>query len=207
MTLFVSVRQHLRLWLLLSCAIALVGYPHRTARAELSIVATKLPEVLSRCLHPFPEVLLNSQLKIKNKHVDLLVNRESAHTLRLRSLIVQQIRVFLLKRKFTEVETPILADGTGGAIARAFKTSASEFPERELSMRIAPELWLKRLVMGGFDRIFEIGRCFRNEGKPPTPPGIYPLKNNTNLHQASTQRTTPSSRPANSTWPTPSSAN
>lgn len=64
-----------------------------------------------------------------------------------------------------EVETPVLADGAGGAIARSFKTSASEFPERELSMRIAPELWLKRLVLGGLDRIFEIGRCFRNEGR------------------------------------------
>lgn len=205
-TLFVSFRQHLRLWVLLSCAIALVGYPHRTARSELSIVATELPEVLSRCLHPFPEVLLDSQLKIKNKHVDLLVNQESAHTLRLRSQIVQRIREFLLKRNFTEVETPILADGTGGAMARSFKTSATEFPERELSMRIAPELWLKRLVLGGFDRIFEIGRCFRNEGKAPPPPGIY-LPNNTNLHQASTQRTTPNSRPANSTWHTSSSAN
>lgn len=145
--------------------IAFTGSPHRTARGELSIEATELPKVLSRCLHPLPESLLDSQVRIKNKHVDLLLNSQSADTLRLRSRIIQRIREFLLNRNFMEVETPVLADGAGGAIARAFKTSASEFPERELSMRIAPELWLKRLVVGGFDRIFEIGRCFRNEGK------------------------------------------
>lgn len=63
-----------------------------------------------------------------------------------------------------EVNTPILGGSAGGAIARPFLTSATEFPERELSLRIAPELWLKRLVVGGFDKVFEIGSSFRNEG-------------------------------------------
>jgi len=65
-----------------------------------------------------------------------------------------------------EVNTPILAGSAGGAIAQPFRTSAAEFPERELSLRIAPELWLKRLLVGGFDKVFEIGPSFRNEGEP-----------------------------------------
>lgn len=64
-----------------------------------------------------------------------------------------------------EVNTPIIDGQAGGAIARPFSTSATEFPDRELSLRIAPELWLKRLVVGGFDKVFEIGPSFRNEGK------------------------------------------
>lgn len=63
-----------------------------------------------------------------------------------------------------EVDTPILSSDAGGAIAKPFRTSATEFPERQLSLRIAPELWLKRMVVGGFDRVFEIGPSFRNEG-------------------------------------------
>lgn len=63
-----------------------------------------------------------------------------------------------------EVSTPVLASTAGGAIARPFYTSATEFPERQLSLRIAPELWLKRFVVGGFDKVFEIGPSFRNEG-------------------------------------------
>lgn len=63
-----------------------------------------------------------------------------------------------------EVDTPILSSDAGGAIAKPFSTSATEFPERQLSLRIAPELWLKRMVVGGFDRVFEIGPSFRNEG-------------------------------------------
>ena len=64
-----------------------------------------------------------------------------------------------------EVQTPILADSAGGAVARAFETSATEFPYKRIALRIAPELWLKRLILGGFDRVFEIGPSFRNEGE------------------------------------------
>lgn len=83
---------------------------------------------------------------------------------RTRSAIVQYLRQCLLDRSFMEVDTPIIASVAGGAIARPFATTASEFPDRQLSLRIAPELWLKRLVIGGFDKIFEIGPSFRNEG-------------------------------------------
>lgn len=79
--------------------------------------------------------------------------------------MIEHIRCFLLKQEYREVQTPVLADEAGGAVARPFHTSATEFPERQISLRIAPELWLKRLILAGFDKVFEIGPCFRNEGK------------------------------------------
>jgi lysyl-tRNA synthetase class 2 len=82
-----------------------------------------------------------------------------------RSAITQYLRQFFLDRSFMEVNTPILNSIAGGAVARPFYTTATEFSDRQLSLRIAPELWLKRLVVGGFDRVFEIGPSFRNEGK------------------------------------------
>lgn len=78
--------------------------------------------------------------------------------------MISCLRQFLTNDGFVEVQTPILADTAGGAIARPFQTSSVEFMDRHLSLRIAPELWLKRLVIGGIDRVFEIGQCFRNEG-------------------------------------------
>jgi lysyl-tRNA synthetase class 2 len=79
--------------------------------------------------------------------------------------VITCIRQFLLADGHMEVQTPILAETAGGAAARPFLTSATEFTERKIALRIAPELWLKRLVVGGFDRVFEIGQSFRNEGK------------------------------------------
>ena len=87
-----------------------------------------------------------------------------ADNMRLRARIVNYIRHFLMESNHTEVQTPILAELVGGAVARPFQTSSSEFPDRQITLRVAPELWLKRLVLGGFDRIFEIGPSFRNEG-------------------------------------------
>jgi lysyl-tRNA synthetase class 2 len=87
-----------------------------------------------------------------------------AERLKLRSHMIQYLRNFFVNDGFLEVQTPILADSAGGAIARPFLTTATEFLDKALSMRIAPELWLKRLVLGGMDRVFEIGPAFRNEG-------------------------------------------
>lgn len=84
--------------------------------------------------------------------------------MKLRSHLIQHIRDFLLNDNFLEVQTPILAHGAGGASARPFLTTATEFVDKKLSLRIAPEIWLKRLVLGGMDRVFEIGPAFRNEG-------------------------------------------
>ena len=101
---------------------------------------------------------------MRNRHVDFLVNPALADTVRLRSEITKFLRQWLSDEGHTEVQTPILADTAGGAVARPFHTSAIEFQDRRIALRIAPELWLKRLIVGGFERVFEIGPSFRNEG-------------------------------------------
>ncbi|KAL8825097.1 MAG: hypothetical protein Q9170_007929, partial [Blastenia crenularia] len=140
------------------------GRPHRTERGQLSILATVLPELQSPCLQEFPTELRNQETRVRNRHVDFHVNSRAAQILQLRSNIISQIRRYLASRHYLEVQTPILANSAGGAIARAFATKAVEFPDRHIELRIAPELWLKRLVLGGFEKIFEIGPSFRNEG-------------------------------------------
>ncbi|KAI2604662.1 lysyl-tRNA synthetase [Hypoxylon sp. NC1633] len=140
------------------------GTATRTDAGELTVKATELPVLLSPSLAPLPEGLVNQETMILNRHVDLLVNRRTADTFRLRSHIIKCMRDFFHEKDFLEVQTPILADYAGGAIARPFLTSATEFPQKELALRIAPELWLKRLVVGGNDKVFEIGSSFRNEG-------------------------------------------
>ena len=115
-------------------------------------------------MHRLPTELHDPETRIRKRHVDFIVNPKTADILRLKSEIVQYIRQYLITDGQLEVQTPILADGVGGAVARPFLTSATEFPERNISMRVAPELWLKRLAIGGFERVFEIGPSFRNEG-------------------------------------------
>lgn len=106
---------------------------------------------------------------MNQRHLDLLVNKRAADTLRVRSCVIKNLRQWLEnKLECTEVHTPILAANAGGAVARPFTTNATEFPEKQLALRIAPELWLKRLVVAGFDRIYEIGPAFRNEGLDAT---------------------------------------
>ncbi|KAI0397446.1 lysyl-tRNA synthetase [Xylariaceae sp. FL0594] len=148
--------------------ISVVGTATRTKTGELTLKALKLPTVLSPALAPLPEKLTYEETRILNRHVDLLVNRRTSDTLRLRSHIIKSMRDFFHEQDFLEVQTPILADSAGGAIARPFRTFATAFPEKELSLRIAPELWLKRLVIGGNDKVFEIGSSFRNEGLDTT---------------------------------------
>lgn len=101
---------------------------------------------------------------MRNRQVDFLINPELTDTIRLRFEIIKFLRRWLSDEGHTEVQTPILADTAGGAVARPFHTSSPMFPDRRITLRIAPELWLKRLILGGFDRIFEIGPSFRNEG-------------------------------------------
>lgn len=144
--------------------ISLRGRPGRTGRGELSLLLLELPRLLSPCLHQLPIDLQDKETRIRNRHVDFLVNQRSADRIRLRSEVINYIRQFLVNSHHVEVQTPILADAAGGAIAQPFQTSSLEFPDRQMTLRIAPELWLKRLILGGFDRVFEIGSCFRNEG-------------------------------------------
>ncbi|KAI1431392.1 hypothetical protein GGR50DRAFT_82204 [Xylaria sp. CBS 124048] len=148
--------------------ISVTGTATRSTAGELSLGALELPTILSPALAPLPEKLINEETKILNRHIDLLVNRHVSDIIRLRSHIIKSMRDFFHDQEFLEVQTPILADSAGGAIARPFWTTATAFSEKKLSMRIAPELWLKRLVVGGNDKVFEIGPCFRNEGLDPT---------------------------------------
>lgn len=127
-------------------------------------MATQLPDLLSPCLHDLPTELQNPETRIRHRHIDLQVNRRALQILHLRSSIISEIRKYLKRVGFVEVQTPILENSAGGAIARAFATKAVEFPDRHIELRTAPELWLKRLILGGFEKIFELGPCFRNEG-------------------------------------------
>ncbi|KAI9719431.1 MAG: hypothetical protein M1812_003502 [Candelaria pacifica] len=147
---------------------SITGMPHRTKRGELSVLATELPTLLSPSLHQLPTEITDPETKIRNRHADLLIDQRVAEVLELRSDVIQYIRMFLLNDGFREVETPVLAGNAGGAVARPFATSASEFPVQPISLRIAPELWLKRLILGGNDKVFEIGKSFRNEGVDAT---------------------------------------
>ncbi|KAM3086092.1 mitochondrial lysine-tRNA synthetase [Clarireedia jacksonii] len=148
--------------------ISVTGTPNLGRRGTLSLVSYAAPDLLTPSLAPLPKELENPETRIRNRHIDLLVNKGTADTLRLRSHIIQYIRTFLLNNDFLEVQTPIISDKAGGAIARPFTTVATEFSQKQLALRIAPELWLKRLVIGGLDRVFEIGPAFRNEGLDAT---------------------------------------
>lgn len=102
---------------------------------------------------------------MQNRHLDLLINPSSREILLLRDFILRNMREFFQQKlNCVEVQTPILAANAGGAVARPFATQATEFSHKELALRIAPELWLKRMVVAGLDRVFEIGPSFRNEG-------------------------------------------
>lgn len=148
--------------------VAAYGNPHRSTSGQLSVRALELPQILTPSLASLPHKLEDRESRIRNRHVDMLVNLEVAETLRLRSHIIQHMREFLLKDGFLEVQTPLISDKASGAIAKPFTTVATEFSEKQLALRIAPEIWLKRLVIGGMDRVFEIGPAFRNEGLDAT---------------------------------------
>lgn len=146
----------------------MTGTPMRTSRGELSVNVLSLPIILTPTIATMPLTLEDPETRAKARHADMLVNQQVVDTLRLRSHIIQYLRNFLVADNFLEVQTPIIAAEAGGAAARPFNTVATEFSEKQLSLRIAPELWLKRLVLGGMERIFEIGPSFRNEGLDAT---------------------------------------
>lgn len=141
------------------------GTSFLTKKGELTIDVQEF-HLLSKCLHPLPEKfhgLVDIELKQRQRYLDLMTSKESRNRFIMRSNIVQTVRAELLKNDFLEVETPMLHSIPGGAAAKPFKTHHNAL-NMDLFLRIAPELFLKRLVIGGFERIFEINRCFRNEG-------------------------------------------
>ena len=111
-----------------------------------------------------PVKLADEDSRIQQRHIDMLVNRTTADRLRLRSYLIKYIRDFFHERDFLEFQTPILAETAGGAVANPFTTATVESSSKDIALRIAPELWLKRLVVGGVDKVFELGPSFRNEG-------------------------------------------
>lgn len=130
--------------------------------------AQYLPEVTSLSLAPLPFHLPEAS-RMQQRHLDLIVNAPSRDTIIARSRIIRTLRDHLqTSLRFIEVQTPILAANAGGALARPFETRATEFSDKDLALRIAPELWLKRLVAGGLEKVFEIGSAFRNEGLDAT---------------------------------------
>ncbi len=141
------------------------GRLFKTKVGELSIYVTGI-ELLVKAVRPLPDKhhgLTDTEMRYRQRYVDLIVNKHSKKVFETRTKLIQRIREFLLKQRFTEVETPMMHPIPGGAAARPFETWHNAL-DMQLYLRIAPELYLKRLVVGGFERVFEINRNFRNEG-------------------------------------------
>ncbi len=141
------------------------GEVFTTQKGEISIRASKIT-LLSKSLRPLPEKyhgLTNTDLRYRQRYVDLIMNPDVKRTFEMRSRIIRSIRNYLDSRDFMEVETPMLVSNAGGAAARPFETHFNALDE-DFKLRISLELYLKRLIVGGFERVYEIGRVFRNEG-------------------------------------------
>ena len=145
--------------------IGITGFVFKTKTGEISIHAKEL-KLLSKSLRPLPEKfhgLKDTDLRYRQRYIDLIVNPEVKDTFLLRSKIISNIRKILEEKGFLEVETPILNTISGGATARPFITHHNTL-DIDMYLRIALELNLKRLIVGGYDKVYELGRVFRNEG-------------------------------------------
>src|SRR5690606_36061578 len=141
------------------------GTLFKTRTGELTVNATGV-RLLAKSLRPLPEKfhgLTDQEQKYRQRYVDLITSEETRKTFRVRSRIVQEIRNFMVDKGYLEVETPMMHPIPGGASAKPFVTHHNAL-DMELYLRVAPELYLKRLVVGGFEKVFETNRNFRNEG-------------------------------------------
>ncbi len=144
------------------------GQLHKSGKGDLYVNMDEY-QLLTKSLRPLPEKfhgLADQETKYRQRYVDLMMSQETRDTFKIRSKVIEGIRSFLAKRDFMEVETPMLQVIPGGATARPFNTHHNAL-DIDMYLRIAPELYLKRLVVGGFERVFEINRNFRNEGLSP----------------------------------------
>ncbi|GAA4831501.1 bifunctional lysylphosphatidylglycerol synthetase/lysine--tRNA ligase LysX [Saccharopolyspora rosea] len=163
-----SGRETLRCWhdrVDIGDQVSVTGEIVTSRRGELSVLADQW-ELAAKCLHPLPDKhrgLVDPEARVRRRHVDLIVRPEAREALRARSAAVHALRDTLVRSDFLEVETPVLQPVHGGANARPFTTHINAYDMR-LYLRIAPELYLKRLCVGGVEKLFEIGRTFRNEG-------------------------------------------
>ncbi|AZZ93692.1 lysine--tRNA ligase [Hahella sp. KA22] len=156
--------ENVKLWDL-GDIVAAEGALHKSGKGDL-YVNMENPRLMVKALRPLPDKhkgLTNTEMRYRQRYLDLITNEEARETFRIRSKVIESIRYFLTKRDFIEAETPMLQVIPGGATARPFVTYHNAL-DIEMFLRIAPELYLKRLVVGGFERVFEINRNFRNEG-------------------------------------------
>ena len=148
--------------------LGVVGTLMKTTTGELTIQASEI-RLLTKSLRPLPDKfhgLADQEMKYRQRYVDLIMNEETRFTFRARSAIVASIRNYMTGHGFMEVETPMMHPIPGGAAAKPFITHHNALDMQQF-LRIAPELYLKRLVVGGFEKVFEINRNFRNEGLSP----------------------------------------
>ncbi len=141
------------------------GEIFKTNKGELALKSSKF-FIVTKALRPLPEKfhgLSDPELRYRMRYVDLIMNHQSRDRFKLRSQIIRRIREFFYERDYHEVETPMLHTIVGGAAAKPFMTHHNSLAQ-DMNMRIAPELHLKRLIVGGMNRVFELNRCFRNEG-------------------------------------------
>ena len=145
--------------------VSVEGELFKTKTGELTVLADSFT-FLAKCLHPLPEKwhgLQDVELRYRKRYLDLIMNPQETEVFRLRSAMISKVREFFDKKGFIEVETPMMHDIPGGALARPFKTYHNALGI-DLYLRIAPELYLKKLIVGGFEKVYEINRNFRNEG-------------------------------------------
>ncbi|KAL0476288.1 lysyl tRS [Acrasis kona] len=146
--------------------IGVTGIPTKTSTGELSIIPTSI-QLLSPCMHQLPLELTEPEIRFRNRSLDMLVNQDIVKVFQIRSKVMNAVRTFFNERNYCEVETPVLNVLSGGANARPFKTKLNAM-SLDLELRIAPELYLKQLVIGGMERVYELGKVFRNEGVDAT---------------------------------------